>query len=172
MLPWILQDCIVSSCHSICRYGSTVEGSMSVLWQKMIDRISTASRLYHLQNFKRHDNWSVYIYWRQNNPSSELYISAEIQFSCRDSLCSSMQKFPYNTSLISRRYQYKLVDQKKQSFFISNFFWLLLRKCLDWPQSYKGHLMNRLKHSEDSPSSAPTLWGILKSIHYSHLGGE
>ena len=32
--------------------------------------------------------------------------------------------------------------------------------------------MNRLKHSEDSPSSAPTLWGILKSIHYSHSGGE
>lgn len=38
--------------------------------------------------------------------------------------------------------------------------------------SYKRHLMNRLKHGEGIPSSAPTLQGIYRSIHYSDIVGS
>lgn len=38
--------------------------------------------------------------------------------------------------------------------------------------SYKRHLMNRLKHGEGIPSSAPTLRGIYRSIHYSDIVGS
>lgn len=37
--------------------------------------------------------------------------------------------------------------------------------------SYKRHLMNRLKHGEGIPSSALTLQGIYRSIHYSDFVG-
>lgn len=63
--------------------------------------------------------------------------------------------------------------RKRKSFYQLFFF---LAPSMEVPRlaaiSYKRHLMNRLKHGEGIPSSAPTLQGIYRSIHYSDIVGS
>lgn len=70
-------------------------------------------------------------------------------------------------------HQLKPVAQKKEIFLSALFFFLA--PSMEVPRlaaiSYKRHLMNRLKHGEGIPSSAPTLQGIYRSIHYSDIVG-
>lgn len=71
-------------------------------------------------------------------------------------------------------HQLKPVAQKKEIFLSALFFFLA--PSMEVPRlaaiSYKRHLMNRLKHGEGIPSSAPTLQGIYRSIHYSDIVGS
>lgn len=71
-------------------------------------------------------------------------------------------------------HQLKPVAQKKEIFLSALFFFLA--PSMEVPRlaaiSYKRHLMNRLKHGEGIPSSAPTLRGIYRSIHYSDIVGS
>lgn len=71
-------------------------------------------------------------------------------------------------------HQLKPMAQKKEIFLSALFFFLA--PSMEVPRlaaiSYKRHLMNRLKHGEGIPSSAPTLQGIYRSIHYSDIVGS
>lgn len=106
-------------------------------------------------------------------------ISAEIQIrgsilptstpACRDIKKKLFSRweivFPHISSNQWRR--------KRKSFYQLFFF---LAPSMEVPRlaaiSYKRHLMNRLKHGEGIPSSAPTLQGIYRSIHYSDIVGS